>query len=99
MRGDIFPHNLQADFDLRWLCCGLTKYWGWRNNWVKINWDEVKVKCNCWGINLDGLGCVLTKIRGPWIFALGEKMGFSYPLSKGFFFFGFVNTSSLYFLL
>ena len=48
MRGDIFPHNLQADFDFRWLCCGLTKYWGWRNNWVKINWDEVKVKCTCW---------------------------------------------------
>ena len=44
MRGDIFPHNLQADFDFRWLCCGLTKYWGWRNNWVKINWGEVKVK-------------------------------------------------------
>ena len=99
MRGDIFPHNLQADFDFRWLCCGLTKYWGWRNNWVKINWDEVKVKCNCWGINLDGLSCVLTKIRGPWIFALEEKMGFSYPLSKGVFCFGFVDTSSLYFLL
>jgi len=25
MHGDIFPHNLQADFDFRWLCCGLTK--------------------------------------------------------------------------
>ena len=35
---------------------------------------KLNVKCNCWGINLDGLGSVLTKIRGPWIFALEEKI-------------------------